>query len=75
MLLQPLFEIVFGYHKFFFRVLGPPYKQNENFKFAVLGIKIGLKRVCWVHLKKIGIRSYFSGIAPAKKQIFTTKKI
>ena len=32
--LQALVEIIFRYHKIFFRVLGPPgppYEQNENF--------------------------------------------
>ena len=34
-----LIEIFFRY--IFFRVLGPPYEQNKNFTYEVLGIKIG----------------------------------
>ena len=50
--LQTLDEIIFTYHKFFFRGLGPPgapYEQNENFYIRGAGDQNRVKRVCGVH--------------------------
>ena len=50
--LQTLVEIIFRYHKFFFRVLGPPgppFEQNEFFYIGGVWFENSLKILCVAH--------------------------
>ena len=59
MFLQTLDDIIFR----LFLSFGTPYKQNENFRCEVLGIKIDFGLKFW---EKGNILTPFSGIAPTK---------